>query len=460
MAAAASAAPPPSFAALPKALLMHFLALLPVDARARCATVCPAWRGAADEPSLWRALDASASSGVAAAQVTPALLRGAAAKARGTLVSLDVTDRADQVGIHALLAVLSANAATLRELRVSDPGLFFSTAEIKQLLTAAPHLKLLEADLRDALPTVVHDMQHADATRLAPLRLHRMFLDSGTGYAAVRDANVVALGAALAQRVPHWTPRELVLHDIWLGAPGVMDALADGAIACSLPAFTALACSPHVAAPALARLLRSPALRELSMHENTVAGEDQMHYTEEAAVLLAQSLRSDTSALTRLDVHCHDLWDEPAAGDALLAALVAHPSLHTLCLGCSYFQSSHHEAFAGRAFAALVAANAPALHTLRLRPCALDDADWAPLFASLPRNAHLRLLECDTSGVSNAFAEDVVLPAVHANTSLREPAFYARRRAADTDPDSTAWQQPGVDVLTRAERLVRHRARG
>jgi hypothetical protein len=396
--------------------------------------------------------------------VTPALLRGAAAKARGALVSLDVTDRADQVGIHALLAVLSANAATLRELRVADPQGLLSTAEIEQLITAAPHLTLLEADFGSDLPTVLHDMQHADAARLAPVRLRRMFLiedsEEEDGFAANRDPNVMALGAALAHRVPHWTPRELVLREIWLGAPGVMDALADGAIACSLPAFTALGCSPHVAAPALARLLRSPALRELSMHENTVAGEEQMHYTEEAAVLLAHALRSDTSALTRLDVHCHDLWDEPAAGDALLAAQAAHPSLRTLCLGCSYFQSAHHEALAGRAFAALLAANAPALHTLRLRPCALGDAGWAPLFASLPRNAHLRLLECDTTGVSNAFAEDVVLPAVHANTSLRELAFYARRRAADTDPDSTAcWQQPGVDALTRAERFVRHRAR-
>jgi hypothetical protein len=48
-AAAAAPLPPaaPSFAALPHGVIARFLALLPVDARARCAAVCPSWRAAA-----------------------------------------------------------------------------------------------------------------------------------------------------------------------------------------------------------------------------------------------------------------------------------------------------------------------------------------------------------------------------------------------------------------------------
>ena len=50
---------------------------------------------------------------------------------------------------------------------------------------------------------------------------------------------------------------------------------------------------------------------------------------------------------------------------------------------------------------------------------ALSDAGLGPLFFALPRNTHLRELRCWATGMSQAFARELVLPAEHVNTSLR-----------------------------------------
>ncbi len=52
--------------------------------------------------------------------------------------------------------------------------------------------------------------------------------------------------------------------------------------------------------------------------------------------------------------------------------------------------------------------------------CALRDAGLGPLFDALPANAHLRTLRFRYSQLSDAFARERLLPAVRANSSLRE----------------------------------------
>jgi hypothetical protein len=101
------------FAGLPHALFLLILALLPVDTRLRCAEVCRGWRAALAERSLWLRLALSPESGVAR-RVTDALLRAAAARAGGGLLSLAVVD-CPAITRDALLAVATANAATLLE---------------------------------------------------------------------------------------------------------------------------------------------------------------------------------------------------------------------------------------------------------------------------------------------------------------------------------------------------------
>jgi hypothetical protein len=145
--APADALPPLSFASLPASLVLHVFAALPADARARAGAVCRAWRDATSERSLWTALDLSAAAGISV-QATDAVLLAAAAKAGGRLRLLDVTG-CSRVSHEALLAVASANAGALRELRASGrcpqqspPGLDACAA----LLRAAPRLRSLALD--------------------------------------------------------------------------------------------------------------------------------------------------------------------------------------------------------------------------------------------------------------------------------------------------------------------------
>jgi hypothetical protein len=70
---------------------------------------------------------------------------------------------------------------------------------------------------------------------------------------------------------------------------------------------------------------------------------------------------------------------------------------------------------------ALLAANAPALTELDVSWCDLGDEGLRPLFDALPpANTHLRALDCGRNWTSEAFARERLLPAVRANSSLRE----------------------------------------
>jgi hypothetical protein len=103
-----------------------------------------------EERSLWTRLDLSETSGVTH-RVTPALLRAAAAKAGGALQALDVS------GVWQLLnaddtlrEVLAANAGTLRELRCLRGGraqYWVPVPALEALLSAAPQLRVCEADV-------------------------------------------------------------------------------------------------------------------------------------------------------------------------------------------------------------------------------------------------------------------------------------------------------------------------
>ena len=103
----------------------------------------------------------------------------------------------------------------------------------------------------------------------------------------------------------------------------------------------------------------------------------------------------------------------------MMRALTGHPHLRELDLSDNSPWEAE-QSIAGAALGALVAADSPALQVLIVRYAELGDAGLAPLFEALPRNSHLRELQCCFTGPSEAFARDVALPAVRANTSLRE----------------------------------------
>jgi hypothetical protein len=137
------------FAALPLALALQIFAAVPVDTRLRCSEVCTGWRDMVAERSLWTRLYLSETSGVTH-EVTPALLRAAAARAGGALTALDVSGvwRPLYHG-GVLYEVLATNAGTLRELRClrkcNEDWLLVCVLE--PLLSAAPQLRVCETDL-------------------------------------------------------------------------------------------------------------------------------------------------------------------------------------------------------------------------------------------------------------------------------------------------------------------------
>jgi len=94
----------------------------------------------------------------------------------------------------------------------------------------------------------------------------------------------------------------------------------------------------------------------------------------------------------------------------------------------------------GQALGRLVAAES-ALSSLNLAFCQLGDAGVGPLFTSIAQNTTLRTLLLWDNLISRECARDVVLPAVRANTSLRNFWFM----------------QPDIPELEEAEQLVRGR---
>jgi hypothetical protein len=396
-------------ASLPHAVLQLIFAQLPVDLRARCACVCRGWRAAVSERTLWTALDVSRTSGVSVA-VTDAVLCGAAARAGGELKSLDVSGSV-AISLEELLAVATANAATLQQLHVRNspcyrPGFgvnrMLRLDDAEALLQAAPQLRLLDADVCCASVADARCALSGEGL-LAPLRAHGLRV---TTFGAAED-DVLTLAADVAS---HAWLQELRVHIRPLPAAAV-EAFVDAALARRLTGVSFCNCRLTAAStPALARLLGGNAVSSFAVWE---------HYDLESpdAALLAGALRAN-STLTSLTLGWEQFWHNAAALSTLLGGVTAHPSLRTLSLGANTTYGGDLVA-AGVALGALLAANAPALTELDVAQCHLEDAGLTPLFKALRRNTHLRMLRYNFNEISEAFARDVLLPAVRANASLR-----------------------------------------
>jgi hypothetical protein len=166
----------------------------------------------------------------------------------------------------------------------------------------------------------------------------------------------------------------------------------------------------------LARLLGGGALKELVIRGDGF----QLLLDAPSAQVLSAALRSN-STLTAVTLSNVGLWRDVAAAAAVLGALTAHPSLRTLVLDVNADAvDAAHQAAVGAALGALVAADAPALHVLRVSYCGMSDAALGPLVDVLLRNTHLRELRMSGNRLSEAFASARLLPAVRANAALRE----------------------------------------
>jgi hypothetical protein len=233
---------------------------------------------------------------------------------------------------------------------------------------------------------------------------------------------VLALAADLAA---HASLASVWLCNTPLGAPATLDAVVDAVLARRLSFVRLNSCrlSP-ASAPALARLLRGDSLAKLH-----ISGAARQLLDEPAATLLANSLCANTS-LTALSLLGIQLWHNGAAAAALMGALTAHPRLRLLNLSTNNPNGDDSQAVVGTALAALLLANAPALQTLDIGCCGLGDEGLGPVVEALRHNTHLTKLDCSFNGLSEAFARNTLLPAVHANTSLRELVASGREERA------------------------------
>jgi hypothetical protein len=431
---------------LPHAVVLHIFSLLPVDCRLRCAEVCRGWRSVLLERSLWTRLELTAASGVRvhthAHGAWDALLRCAAARARGGLRSIQIDTRS--FTHPTLLEVAAANARALRELHVSDDdrdSLGVTPDEATALLYAAPLLRTFTTDLQceddgmdvHAVDRVLRNETVRRALRneepFAPLRLRRLRAD----LVHEDEAGLVAFAADVTA---HASLVGLTLEGAPLGTPAALDAVVDAALVRRLQHVELYDCglSPE-SAPALARLLGGGALTALDCWHMQLA--DELG----SAAVLAAALRA-SSTLVSLTLIDSGVFNTPAVAAELLGALTGHASVRTLRLTHHYVHGAHRAA-AGATLGALVAANAPALTELDVSFCNLGSVGLRPLLEALPANAHLRVLDCSRNDISDAFARDVLLPAVRANTSLRRlhagPNRLREREAEDIMGSRAAW---------------------
>lgn len=362
---------------------------------------------------MWQDLDLSDSSGVTCRK-TEEMMAVAAAHARGALRTLNLNGFRARFTYNVLLAVVTANAGSLRTLYLRGFGYKFEQYEA--LLLAAPDLHISDADLWcDDVHAACRVLAHKDG-HFERVQLRGLSLDCEL---RAEDEEVFALAAAVCS---HPSLKFLYLEGLSLDTAASFDAVVDAALRQELTCVKVADCNLTLTcAPALARLCASSALTELYIHG---LGSELEGINTALAFAIADSLRAN-STLTLLTLYSLGMWDDPAVGTSLLGALTGHPTIQTLELPCM-FVPEEHRAAAGAAVGALVAANAPALKQLVASYAWLGDAGLGPLVDALPQNTHLSTLDLlafqdgGADDIGDAFARDRLLPAVRANTSLRE----------------------------------------
>jgi hypothetical protein len=406
-----------TFASLPLSLSHLIFLALPADARGRASCVCRAWRDALAQPSLWTRLDMSIVR--VKRQRFATVLHGAAGRARGELRQLELSQQ--EVVWDVLLRLLTANAGSLCELHLHTPQatkmLYAASPLVMAVSAAAPLLHVLLAEhvwckwedapriLRAEPPFAALQVRHTLVVHFSASQVDIVGGMERFGPFATALADTALQPALLNVSVWHLDTAQ----------PAVLGALVDAALARRLRELTLQSCTPPAAAP-LARLLAGGSLAVFEICRTRAAGTPL--FDVDGAALVADALCVNT-ALTKLKLHQANLCDDLRVAELLLGALVGHPSLRELWTNGEGTPADNLSAF-GALLGALVAADAPALQILVCSCNALGDAGMAPIVEALALNCHLRKLDLRDNGMSEEFARERLLPAVLANTSLRE----------------------------------------
>lgn len=498
------------FDELPKAVQLSIFKLLGLDSRLRCVEVSRSWRATLSlERSLWTRCelrtDKDHSEGnPRSCYQLEGLLWLALARAGGAFTALTLGPF--ELHIDRLLRLLHACAHSLTELTLLHDGEYHAS-DVARILSAAPKLKTLHLNL-DWDPTFSPAMLRNDPPYRA-VRVHRLRLESLPEDQGPRHEAVAALKSAVLAH-QHECFTELTLHDELdiseVGDVGLlcavalerglivhgMDRLGRGDGLCTYEAFDAFD------AALLVRLLEAHALRLLVVNERlvTLLKLDDLWLRFVAAVQNCTSLRrvqfeANETARNDCDTAC-----------ALLRALVAHPTVECistwtdeLCVTApappTMLLPLPVARACGNILAAMVAADAPALHSLSLINFGLGPGGLLPFFRALPSNTKLRKLflrwdsdtwqeECDfyweqqtmdlvfrPPFVSAQLAEDVLAPAVRANqglTLLELVPDWFEYESEDEEDDtgeeadsSVRFSKELVEALYAVERIVADR---
>jgi hypothetical protein len=345
---------------LPPSLALRVFLLLPVDQRARACCVCRGWRAFLADPALWTRLDLSS---FAKERLTDALLRGAAAKARGQLERLDLGLEEHAVTQTVLLELLVANAGSLRELRMEVPGTLGipqNVETLEALVRAAPLLRSLEAKTACTWQEASRLMRAEPPFTSLQLRdLTLMEYTDEPAGGAMGLERVSLSAAALADPALQPMLSRICIANAAIDRPEVLDVLVDALLSRrQLRHLAFIDCPPPAPAP-LARLLRGSALAALDI---SASQSDGPLFDAAGATLVADALRGNTTLTELMMGACHFLSNAPAAC-VLLRGLIGHPSLSVLHVNDEIPNDS---VAVGAALAELLTADSPALRRLYL----------------------------------------------------------------------------------------------
>jgi hypothetical protein len=293
---------------------------------------------------------------------------------------------------------------------------WFSTAQVEELLAAAPLLRVQECDVNlssdnEALapvPRLLVEPQFA-AVRLCSLKI----------YAHHAQLDVPAVVARLAL---HASLTRLDLYRVQLDRQPALNAVVDFAIS-QLQRLQLWDCRRSPASlPALTRLLESGSgSAGGSLTELVISNNHNPLLVGAGVPAFCAALRA--SPLVKLELAAVSLFNSLEDGLAVVAACTGHPTLRELNLSYNIFNAVAAPAV-GAALAALVAANSE-LQTLDVNYSYLRDDTARPLFAAVAGSTRLRTLDCCDNDISVECAREAVLPAIQLNTSLRKLSFYS-----------------------------------
>ena len=353
-----------------------------------------------------------------------------------------------------------------------DTAQTLDTNSLRHLLRAAPLLSVCDAALLDVCSVSDVRCMLRREPPFQPLCLRALCVDfvrdnfrTEQDEADSRNTAVFALvaelgahawlkqlvlcNAPLYKDVPAWDDEEDEADeqppaDNDVPATVVIDTVVDAALARGLESIRFVSCDlDPTFVPAVVRLVNGGTLKSLAIEQI------QHLFNASGMALFADAVRA-SSTLTKL-VMCgniinHDVEHIPV----LLGALTGHCSACTLRI-CDNCKSLECRTYALRAaLGALVAANAPALTELDVSDLSLGDVTIRPLLDALAVNTHLRKLDVWGTAMSVEFTRDVLLPAVHANTGLRQlTAICQWREPRDDDRFARAAEAAVAERCTR-----------